>query len=138
MATDYAGLLHTVKRPFLCIAENLHCSDNPAMSKTAHMVEVGRRLRMAIEAVGLTQAAVARAFDGVTPPKLGNWLRGDHYPDEYFIKQFCDRYGITADWIYRGVVSGVSGDAGDVLWKAEQESQAARLAPVRQADETLS
>ena len=106
------------------------------MSKTAHMVEVGRRLRMAIEAVGLTQAAVARAFDGVTPPKLGNWLRGDHYPDEYFIKQFCDRYGITADWIYRGVVSGVSGDAGDVLWKAEQESQAARLAPVRQADET--
>lgn len=131
-------MLHAVKRPIVCIAGKLHPGENPGMSKTAHMVEVGVRLRMAIEALGLSQAAVARAFDGVTAPKLGNWLRGDHYPDEYFVKQFCDRYGITADWIYRGVVSGVSGDAADALWKAERELQAAQSEPAHRAAEKLS
>jgi hypothetical protein len=127
MNQGYADNLHTVKRTIFCIAENLHRPQNAVMSSSAHhKVEVGRRLRLAIEALGLTQAEVARSFDAVTPPKLGNWLRGDNYPDEYFVKQFCDRYGVTTDWLYRGVVAGVSADVADEIWRAEQASQAAR------------
>ena len=137
MGTVYAGFLHTVKRPVVCIAENLHRSKNPVMNKTAHRVAVGRRLLMAIEAVNLTQAQVARQF-GVSASKLGNWLRGDHYPDEYFIKQFCDRHGVTTDWVYRGVVSGVSTGVADVLWKAEREIQAVQPAAAHPADEIPS
>lgn len=93
------------------------------VTNTQHQVQVGERLRMAIEAKGITQAAVCRAL-GVGTSKLGNWLRGDNYPDPYFIKQFCDRYGVSADWIYRGVVSGMPEDVADALWKREGAASA--------------
>lgn len=115
-----------------CIAKNLHRSDHGAMSNAAHKVAVGRRLRIAIEALGLTQVKVGKELK-VSPPKLGNWLRGDNYPDEWFVARFCDRYGITADWIYRGTVSGVSADVADEIWKAEQEAVAASPEPGPQA-----
>lgn len=105
----------------------------------AHKVEVGRRLRVAIEAIEKSQAFVVKALHdstGVTAPKLGNWLRGDNYPDEWFVKCFCDRFGVTTDWIYRGIVTGVASDRlADELWKAEQESLAASRAPAAQAIE---
>lgn len=98
------------------------------MAASAHKVEVGRRLRTAIEALGKSQVEIVAALHdstGVTAPKLGNWLRGDNYPPEWFVKCFCDRYGITTDWLYRGLVAGVaSGPLADELWKAEQASQA--------------
>lgn len=94
------------------------------MGNAIHKSAVGRRLRVAIEALGLSQAAVCREF-GESPPKLGNWLRGDNYPDEWFIARFCDRYGITTDWIYRGMVAGVASDVAGAIWKAEQASEAA-------------
>ena len=93
------------------------------MSNAQHQIRVGERLRLAIEAKGLTQVAVCKAL-GVSTSKLGNWLRGDNYPDPYFIKRFCDRYGVSADWIYRGVVSGMSADVADALWKREAASSA--------------
>lgn len=122
MTGSYAGILHSVKPQNICIAKKALTSDHEAMSNAIHRAEVGRRLRVAIEALGLTQVAVCREL-GESTTKLGNWLRGDHYPDEWFVARFCDRYGITADWIYRGVVSGVASDVASELWKAEQASQ---------------
>lgn len=89
------------------------------MSETIHRKEVGRRLRAAIAAKGITQADVERAL-GASASKLGNWLRGDHYPSAFFVRLFCDRYGITTDWIYRGIVSGMDKTLADALWKSEQ------------------
>jgi transcriptional regulator with XRE-family HTH domain len=89
------------------------------VSESLHKAQVGRRLRAAIETLGITQTEVAKAL-GVTPSKLGNWLRGDNYPTAWFVKRFCDRYGITTDWIYRGIVSGMSSHLADELWKSEQ------------------
>lgn len=92
------------------------------MAATEHKIQVGRRLRIAIEAVGKRPAEIARMFDGVTQPKLGNWMRGDDYPAEWFVVNFCDRFNITTDWIYRGRIA-VSMDAAlaDALWIAEQK-----------------
>ena len=119
MTIGYAGNLHTVKGMIVCIAKKMHGAQTPGMTQAIHKAEVGRRLRIAIEALGLSQAEVCRTMN-VSPSKMGNWLRGDHYPDEWFIKRFCDRHGITTDWIYRGVVSGVASPVGDALWQAEQ------------------
>jgi transcriptional regulator with XRE-family HTH domain len=92
------------------------------VSETLHKLEVGRRLRAAIEALGLTQAGVASTLN-TAPSKLGNWLRGDNYPAAWFVKRFCDRYGITTDWIYRGIVSGIDSDLADKLWRSEQKTE---------------
>lgn len=87
------------------------CMDVPK-----HRAEVGGRLRLTIEALDTTQAAVARVFD-LSPSKLGNWLRGDSYPSIPFLIRFCDRYNVTLDWVLRGQVAGVSGVLADDLWR---------------------
>lgn len=122
MPQAYAGILHVVKRRNVCIARKPAWPENPAMGNTRHKIEVGRRLRIAIEALEISQADVARELS-VTPSKLGNWLRGENYPDEWFISRFCDRYGITTDWIYRGVVSESASGRASALWKAARASE---------------
>ena len=105
------------------------------MDIVRHKIEVGSRLRMAIEALGLSQTAAGRPF-GVTAQKMGNWLRGDHYPDPWFIFNFCARHPITADWIYLGRASGLTGEMGDALFAGASASQAAQLEVEHQAQQT--
>jgi transcriptional regulator with XRE-family HTH domain len=121
-------------------ADNLHlrqvfsCTDGrksaryvACMDAATHKVQVGQRLRLAIEALNLKQVEVAAAFT-VSPPKLGNWLRGDDYPNEWFIFRFCERYSVTTDWLYRGRVSvGMAKPLADSLWEAEQASTPDRV-----------
>jgi transcriptional regulator with XRE-family HTH domain len=89
------------------------------MSDVSHKAEVGRRLRSAIETLGVSQTEVARGL-ATTPSKLGNWLRGDNYPSAWFVTQFCERYCVTTDWIYRGIVAGMDAKLADALWKSAQ------------------
>lgn len=90
------------------------------MSNSLHRRQTGARLGIAIQAIGKSQADICRAM-GVSPSKLGNWLRGDYYPDPYFVSRFCDRFSVTTDWIYRGQVASPMGDAlADALWAAAQ------------------
>ena len=96
----------------------------PCMAATPHKRIIGWRLRVAIEALGMNYTEAGELF-GVSKSKLGNWMRGDDYPAPYFIERFCDRFGVTADWIYRGEVSGISGELADILWGAAQASEAA-------------
>lgn len=92
------------------------------MSNSLHRRQTGARLGMAIQAIGKTQADICRALS-VSPSKLGNWLRGDYYPDPYFVARFCDRFSVTADWIYRGRVSSTMGvSLADTLWAAGEAS----------------
>ncbi len=110
------------------MAENLHTREDTPVSEMLHREQVGRRLRAAIEALGLSQATVAKAFH-VSASKLGNWIRGDNYPSEWFLKQFCDRHGITTDWFYRGIVSGIDSALADTLWRSEQSAPPVEAAP---------
>jgi transcriptional regulator with XRE-family HTH domain len=90
------------------------------MSDTLYRGDVGRRLRAAIDALGITYTDAAGEL-GISTSKLGNWMRGENYPAQYTLKQFCDRYGITAEWIYRGIVTGLPSDLANKLWKVEQD-----------------
>jgi transcriptional regulator with XRE-family HTH domain len=94
------------------------------MAGSEHKKEVGDRLLLTIQAVGRTQAEIARAFD-VSPSKLGNWIRGENYPDPRFLLAFCERYAVTMDWLYRGrVSSAMDAPLADALWAASQEKPA--------------
>ena len=102
------------------------------MDPARHKQEVGRRLRTALQALNLKQADLSREF-GDSPQKINNWLRGDNYPDEWFLYRFCSRYGVSTDYLYRGVVTGVSVPAlASALFSAEEGSRGASPAPADQ------
>lgn len=113
-----------------CIAHERLPAHLPHVDASVHKVQVGERLRLAIEALGLTQAAVARSL-GVSPTKLGNWIRGDNYPPPLILVQLADRWNITSDWLIRGKIAGTASPLADELWKSasalEEEKSVAAL-----------
>lgn len=80
------------------------------MAKSLHKLQVAENLAMVVavgaEAKGKSQADFARSVD-VSPSKLGNWLRGDNYPDPYTMVKVCDLYGVSMEWIYRRRLFGL-------------------------------
>jgi transcriptional regulator with XRE-family HTH domain len=44
---------------------------------------------------------------GVQSTTIANWMAGKSYPAPRFLVQLCDDTGLTVDWFYRGVMSGV-------------------------------
>ncbi len=100
-----------------------------------HKQEVGHRLRMACEALGLQPATVARRF-GVSPSKLGNWLAGRDYPNEFFIYRFCTECQVSADWLYLGRVSGMASGLADSLWGAAKASSGPESVQAHREGET--
>lgn len=106
------------------------------MAATWHKRKVGSRLRIAIEAVDKRPAEIARLFD-VSPSKLGNWMRGDDYPSEWFVVRFCDRFNISMDYLYRGRVStAMDRPLADALWAAEQALPPDQVEPAPPVPET--
>lgn len=97
------------------------------MSNTDHRHRVAANLAAAIDATTVTQAEFCRRF-GVSPSKLGNWLRGNHYPDPYVMSAFCEAEGVTMDWIYRGRRAGVMSAVAERLAAASGASLAAEPA----------
>lgn len=90
----------------------------PAMSKSLHKRHVAENLNAVIEAVGRGPTYVAREI-GVTASKLGNWTRGDNYPDPYAMMKLCDRFGVSMDWIYRRRIFGLDDTLAAGLRAAE-------------------
>ncbi len=89
-----------------------------AMAATPHKTFVGNNLRIAIDALGLSQAEFCRRT-GIAPNKLSNYLRGDNYPDPIWLVRVCDEFGLTTDWFYRGARAGVAAGVAAYLRAAE-------------------
>jgi transcriptional regulator with XRE-family HTH domain len=93
-----------------------------SISHLRHREQVAARLGITMEVLGLKPAPLA-AFLGITTSKLGNWLAARNYPDEFLICRFCDRYGVTTDWLYRGNLYGLPAELADslaVAWRGKQ------------------
>lgn len=88
------------------------------MPPTPHKTFVGNNLRVAIEALGLSQAEFARRTR-IAPNKLHNYLRGANYPDPLWLVRVCDEFGLTTDWFYRGARAGVAARVAENLRVAE-------------------
>ena len=87
------------------------------MNVAMHRIEVGQRLRIAIEALGLTQTEVAASI-GTSPSGMGNWLRGDSYPPPIAMVRLHKRYNITPGWLLVGELAGLPSALAADLWKA--------------------
>lgn len=66
----------------------------------------GDRLRMSRIALGKTQAELARVLL-ISPQRWNNYERGARPIDIEFAVRLCERFGLTLDWLYRGVMSGL-------------------------------
>lgn len=65
---------------------------------------VGSRLALFREAVGLSAAEVARALK-ISPQRLSNYETGLRPLDIELATAFCQKYGATLDYLYRGDAS---------------------------------
>jgi transcriptional regulator with XRE-family HTH domain len=89
-----------------------------------YQYRIGRRLQMAVEEIiareRITRTEFARRTH-TTLSKLGNWIRGEHYPDPLFVWHLHEEFGVTADWLYLERIPGlppslrqrIAGAAGD-------------------------
>jgi transcriptional regulator with XRE-family HTH domain len=112
-----------------------------AYGSLEHRRLVAYRLELALEAIGVTKSEAARAI-GVSPSKIGNWTAHNrevlHYPDPELLSRLCDRFGLTMDYLYRGVTSAsvppavwdashgaarASGAAPAPSWEADRASE---------------
>lgn len=66
--------------------------------------EVGRRLELTRLALKYpTQKAFSDVIPGMTPQKWNNYVSGRDLITVENALILCNRYGITTDWIYRGL-----------------------------------
>ena len=111
------------------------CGNLPGMDDARHKQQVGERLRIAREAIGLEQREMASQF-GIDHTKLSHWERGKHYPAPAFIARLWERHRIPADWIYLGEVSGVPHRLADNLLAAAAGLSEAKRGPADRGGET--
>lgn len=110
---DWRGILN-------CVKDAIGADFGP-MDGSLHKKQVGERLRQAREALGLTQAELARAYE-LDKTKLSHWERGVHYPDPLFLYQLASRHGVSFDWIYAGDLAGLRHSLAENLRAAAKAS----------------
>jgi transcriptional regulator with XRE-family HTH domain len=76
------------------------------MDAALYKQQIGARLIQAREAIGLRQAEMARGLD-IGRDKLNGYERGRFFPDPVVVYRMWRLYGVTADWIYLGVLAGL-------------------------------
>lgn len=81
---------------------------------------VGLRLKAARLAVGLDQGDLAEPI-GASQHKWSQWENGRNLPDVSTMILFCNRYGITMDWLYREVAAGMVQGTRDAVIEAYAE-----------------
>ncbi|SDF82790.1 helix-turn-helix domain-containing protein [Thalassobaculum litoreum] len=64
------------------------------------MIEVGKRLRASREATGLEQSDFSAW--GIERTRLSQWENGRRAANAIALIPFCERFGISLDWIFRG------------------------------------
>lgn len=96
----------------------------PTIPPRQYRQQVGERIRIAIDAIGISYAEAASQM-GIYPSKLGNWMRGDNYPDPLILTDFASRHLLTTDWFYRGVVAGLPEPMASAVLAAEAASMRA-------------
>ena len=79
----------------------------PRLSRSDELKRgAGQRLRAAREALGLKQKDIYEAI-GVADNTYSQWETGKALVDITAAIRIADIFGITTEWIYRGVVSGL-------------------------------
>jgi transcriptional regulator with XRE-family HTH domain len=79
----------------------------PPFDLYVRRAEIARRLRRLRKALGLTQAQIARRC-GLSTPGWNHYETGDNAPSWPRAEVIAQNCGVTTDWIYDGIVDGLS------------------------------
>ncbi|GAN79813.1 helix-turn-helix domain-containing protein [Acidocella aminolytica] len=66
--------------------------------------DIGQRIRQVRELAGITQLELSEIL-GTTQAKWSKYELGMNMPDPMSMIEFCAKFGVTLDYIYRGLVS---------------------------------
>lgn len=80
----------------------------------ARRLAIGHRLRVARAALGLRQADLMERY-GVRMSNTSNWETGRSYMDPLIMLKLCEDYGLTMDYFWRGLLSGVRADVANEI-----------------------
>lgn len=97
---------------------------NSNLSIVKHQEEVAARWSLAIEALDLTRAAVARQL-GVSAQRLNGWLNGGHPPPAFYLTEFCRLNRLPLDWLLLGDERALTVGAAERLGLASQATKSA-------------
>lgn len=76
------------------------------MDAALYKQQIGSRLIQAREALGMSQAEMARGLD-IGRDQLNTYERGRFFPAPVVVYRMWRLYGVTADWLYLGVLVGL-------------------------------
>lgn len=92
--------------------------DSTALEKLRK--EVGDRLKKVRELIDPNRTRIAEEF-GTSHTTWSHWERGNAFPDEVVMIEFCNKYDVSMDFIYRGVRRGLNEYLLTLLLKAHPE-----------------
>jgi transcriptional regulator with XRE-family HTH domain len=81
-----------------------HHAEVPADDKDAFAAAIGARIRESRLAHGMSQTQLARAIE-VERNSITRWETGAGLPDAINVDRLSRAFGVTADWLLRGVDS---------------------------------
>jgi transcriptional regulator with XRE-family HTH domain len=92
-------------------------NDSPDTTDEGRLMrQVGQRLDWVLELAGLSQTAAAGLL-GVTQGELSRWITGTRMARLIPMMEFCQRFRVSLDYIYRGHLLGCHPDLARELIK---------------------
>lgn len=67
------------------------------------LAAVGRRLYAARMELDPNRTRFSASF-GILHTLWHKWEKGENYPDPYTMTRLCERYGLTMEYLYRGIL----------------------------------
>jgi len=92
----------------------------PPLPEGTSREEIGQRLRLTRKALGLTPTAICSEL-GIRRSTWSMDEAGKALPNTFDMIRFCERYGASLDWIFRGRISGVSYDLATKIRQLTKE-----------------
>lgn len=81
--------------------------------------EDGGRLRRARKALGYKQGEAAQ-ISGITQQRWYNYEAGIRSPGIDAVRTFCNKTGLTMDYVFRGVMTGLPQDLSSKIIEMEK------------------
>lgn len=83
------------------------------------LAALASRIFLSREALGIKPVDLAKEL-GISPARWSHYETGKRPLDIEIAVKFCTRYGLTLDWLYRGMPQGLPHDIANRILSADR------------------